>query len=130
MRRRGLLHVVGPILITGCVAVENPGNWQPQDVSTRIIYYECFKEAQQAVASGGFGVGAGAAYGSARASMKTNDDLLCACMASKGYTLRKANTTETVLGVAFAPVWVPVSAIAAIGEGMSGDPPKRWIGCP
>ncbi len=122
--------VVLLLLTAGCVAVENPRNWQPQDGSTQSTYYDCLKEAQQGHASASFGAGAGAAYGSAKSSVETNDDLLCACMAAKGYALREPNTAETVLGVAFAPVWVPLGALAAFGEGMSGAPPKRWMGCP
>jgi len=118
------------LLTTGCVAVENPRNWQPQAEATQSVYYDCLREAQQGYSHASFGAGAGAAYGSATSRVETNDDMLCACMAAKGYALRKPNTTETVLGVVFAPVWVPLGALAAFGEGMSGSPPKRWIGCP
>ena len=123
--KRLLVLVAVPVIVTGCVSVENPRNWQPQDSSTDSAYYDCLREAQQGVASASFGASRGGAYGSARSSAKTNDDLLCACMASKGFSLRKPTTTETVLGVAFSPVWVPLGAVAAIGEGITGDPPKR-----
>ena len=52
----------------------------------------------------------------------------CGCMPAKGYTLGNPNTTEAVLGVVFAPVWLPRGALVAVGEGMSGEPRKRWIG--
>ena len=48
----------------------------------------------------------------------------------KGYSLRKPTTTETVVGIATSPLWVPLGALVSVGEGMSGAPPKRWIGCP
>jgi hypothetical protein len=114
------------LLTAGCVARRNVNNWQPQDGSASSAYYECFRQAQQSYAT----ASASRSYGSATASTDTNDDMLCACMAAKGYALRKATTTETVVGVVTSPIWIPVGALVVIGEGMSGSPPKRWIGCP
>jgi len=35
------------LLIAGCVVVQNPANWQPQDSASSSAYYDCFKKAQQ-----------------------------------------------------------------------------------
>jgi hypothetical protein len=126
VRRSHLLCSFVLIMVAGCVAVENPGNYRPWNSSTQGDYYQCLQEAQQSYAS----VNANRAYVSAKASTGTNDDLLCSCMTAKGYSPRAATTTETVLGWTLSPLWVPLAALASIGEGMSGQPPQRWIGCP
>ena len=118
-----LLVLIGvPALVTGCVSVENARNWQPQDGSTNLGYYDCLREAQQPYANAG--------AGSARSSIGTNDDILCACMAAKGYRLREPSGTETALGITFAPIWLPAVFLAKIGEGMGGQPPHHYTGCP
>jgi len=118
------------LLTAGCVSVQNPRNYEPQDTSTSGAYYDCLRQAQQPYGTASVGGGAGAVYGSARSSVDTNDDLLCACMAAKGYRPRKATTAETVVGVTFSPIWVPFLFLAKMGEGLSGRPPHHYIGCP
>ena len=125
--RRGLPSALVVLLLTaGCVAPRNVNNWQPQDGSANSAYYECFRQAQQSYAT----ALATGTDDSATVSTDTNDDMLCACMRGKGYALRNATTTEMVVGVVTSPIWIPVGALVVIGEGMSGLPPKRWVGCP
>ena len=62
------------LLAAGCVAVQNPGNWEPQDNSASSAYYDCFRQAQQSYGS----ASASRTYGSATVSTGTNDDMLSA----------------------------------------------------
>jgi hypothetical protein len=118
------------LLTSGCVAVHNTRNYEPQDGSTQSAYYDCFREAQQGYSSANVNATPTYASGSAKSTVGTNDDLLCACMAGKGYSLRNPTTTETVMGITTSPLWVPFGVLVSMGEGMSGAPPTRWIGCP
>src|SRR5437899_5636089 len=115
MRTAGFLGSVVLLFSLGCVAVQNPRNYEPQDSTADSAYYDCLRQAQQPYGSASVGAGGGAAYGSAKSTVGTNDDLLCACMASKGYRQRKATTTESVMGIVFSPIWIPAVFLAKVG---------------
>src|SRR2546428_9292209 len=99
-----MVWVVVRVMSVGCVTVRNANNYEPQDGGVSSAYYECLSGSQQGHMSvNRFGGIAGA---------KTNDSLLCACMASKGYSHRKATQTELAMGWIFSPVWVPLRILS------------------
>ena len=50
MRTAGFLGGVGGVVLLftlGCVAVQNPRNYEPQDSTAESTYYDCLRQAQQ-----------------------------------------------------------------------------------
>ena len=72
MRTAGLLGSVVLLFSLGCVAVQNPRNYEPQDSTADSAYYDCLRQAQQPYGSASVGAGGGAAYGSAKSSRARN----------------------------------------------------------
>lgn len=103
-------------VFSGCVSTRSPQNWTPQNGAVSGSYHECLLQAQQPSSSAFVGGSRYGVYGRADASAKTNKELLCSCMGSKGYALRRATTTEVVVGLSLSPVWVPFSLLGTAEE--------------
>ena len=115
MRRAVSYLIVTALLLSGCVSVQNPKNWQPQLSSVDKDYYQCLREAQQGYSSASITVTPYVGAGSAESKVKTNYGLLASCMKAQGYNKREATTTETVVAIATSPIWLPFVLLGWLG---------------
>ena len=86
MRRAILLFL--PSLVLLCSCAKNPRHWLPQDASVERAHAECLQQGEE---------------------------LLCSCMAAKGYTLTRLSTTEQVMiGIVTSPIWLPPTVLTGM----------------
>jgi hypothetical protein len=105
---------------SGCVSAMSARNYVPQNPPyVDQAYYQCLQASQQGYARAGYGTYANAysyaSSGGASAGQETNVGMLKSCMGAKGYRKRDATSTENWVGLATAPLWVPLCLVAATG---------------
>ena len=109
--------VLGLCLIcAGCVSTRSLKNWTPTDSGVADSYHACLLQAQQPSSSAFLGGSPYGVFGSAESTMRTNKEILCSCMRTKGYTLRSPTTPEVVVDTALLPLWIPFLLIGGAAD--------------